>query len=163
MTIPGGTPRVSEPTPRLQPRWFITLFWKAHRAIFRITGGRGGLWRAKATRWGTLWLTTTGRRSGQERSVIVGYLEDGQNLVTMAMNGWGEAEPAWWLNLKAYPQARVRLADGTRLVVAHAATGEERARLWNRWRALDKDLDGYARRRPGETAVVVLEPATAQA
>ncbi|TXN32145.1 nitroreductase/quinone reductase family protein [Lacisediminihabitans profunda] len=161
MTIPGGTPQVTASTPRLQPRWFIKLFWKAHRAAFRITGGRRGLWAARPERWGTLWLTTTGRRSGQERSVIVGYLEDGPNLVTMAMNGWGEAEPAWWLNLQANPRARVRLAEGTREVVAHAAIGEERVRLWDRWRALDKDLDGYARRRPAETAVVVLEPVAA--
>jgi deazaflavin-dependent oxidoreductase (nitroreductase family) len=160
MTIPSGTPEVTARPRRLPPRWFIKLFWKGHRAAFRVTGGRRGLWAAKPERWGSLWLTTTGRRSGQERSVIVGYLEDGPNLVTMAMNGWGEAEPAWWLNLQAHPQARVQLADGIRRVVAHAATGEERARLWERWRALDKDLDAYARRRPGETAVVVLEPAT---
>jgi deazaflavin-dependent oxidoreductase (nitroreductase family) len=103
-------------------------------------------------------LTTVGRRSGLERSVILGYLEDGPNLVTLAMNGWGEGEPAWWLNLQAHPQAQVRLADGTRAVRAHAATGSERDRLWERWRALEGDLDGYARRRSTETAVVVLEP-----
>ncbi|HEY8913844.1 nitroreductase/quinone reductase family protein [Lacisediminihabitans sp.] len=160
MTIPSGTPKLTERTPWLQPRWFVKLFWKAHRAMFRISGGRRGLWPAKDQRWGALWLTTTGRRSGQERSVIVGYFEDGPNLVTLAMNGWGEAEPAWWLNLQAHPQARVQLVDGLRQVVAHAATGQERARLWDRWRSLDKDLDGYARRRPVETAVVVLEPAT---
>ena len=32
---------------------------------------------------GTLRLTSTGRRTNQERSVILGYLEDGPNLVTM--------------------------------------------------------------------------------
>jgi hypothetical protein len=48
--------------------------------------------------------------------VILGYFEDGENLVTMAMNGWGEGEPAWWLNLQAHPDARVELADGSRLV-----------------------------------------------
>jgi hypothetical protein len=53
----------------------------------------------------------------------------------------------------------VSLSEGTREVVAHAAIGQERARLRDRWRALDQDLDGYARRRPGETAVVILEPA----
>ena len=90
--------------------------------------------------------------------MIVGYFDDGPNLVTMAMNGWGEGEPAWWLNLQAHPEARVQLFDGTRDVVAHAAAGDERAELWNRWRELDKDLDGYARRRSTETAVVVLEP-----
>lgn len=55
--------------------------------------------------------------------MILGYVEDGRNLVTLAMNGWGEGEPAWWLNLQAHPQARVQLTDGTRQVVAHAATG----------------------------------------
>jgi deazaflavin-dependent oxidoreductase (nitroreductase family) len=103
-------------------------------------------------------LTTIGRRSGQERSVILGYIEDGSNLVTLAMNGWGEGEPAWWLNLQAHPQAQVRLTDGVREVVAHAATGPERARLWGRWRSVEEYLDGYARRRSTETAVVVLEP-----
>jgi deazaflavin-dependent oxidoreductase (nitroreductase family) len=103
-------------------------------------------------------LTATGRRSGQERSVILGYYEDGPDLVTMAMNGWGAAEPAWWLNLQAHPEARVELRGEVRDVVARAATGDERARLWERWRTIDKNLDGYAARRPGETAVVVLEP-----
>jgi deazaflavin-dependent oxidoreductase (nitroreductase family) len=105
-------------------------------------------------------LTTLGRRSGQERSVILGYIEDGPNLATLAMNGWGDGEPAWWLNLQANPQARVQLTDGIREVVAHAATGQERALLWDRWRSIDKNLDGYARRRSTQTAVVVLEPRT---
>jgi F420H(2)-dependent quinone reductase len=74
------------------------------------------------------------------------------------MNGWGEGEPAWWLNLQAHPQARVQLADGTRDVIAGIATGPERARLWDRWLSLEKNLDGHARRRSTETAVVVLEP-----
>ena len=149
----------SERTPRLPPRWFIRLAWKVHRALFRVTGGRRGLWPPREGRWGAMRLTTTGRRSGQERSVILGYIEDGPNVVTLAMNGWGAAEPAWWLNLQAHPQARVRLTDDTRDVVARAATGQERTRLWEGFRALDENLDGHARRRPTETAVVVLEPA----
>jgi F420H(2)-dependent quinone reductase len=108
----GGSGR----TPRLLPRWFILLAWKVHRALFRVTGGHG-LWPARAQRWGALRLTKIGRRSGQERSVILGYIEDGPNLVTLAMNGWGEGEPAWWLNLQAHPQARVQLSDGTGEVV----------------------------------------------
>ena len=151
----------NERLPRIPPRWFILLAWKVHRALYRVTGGRLGLWPPRAQRWGTMRVTTIGRRSGQERSVILGYLEDGPNLVTLAMNGWGEGEPAWWLNLQAHPQARVRLRDGTRDVVAHAATGPERDRLWERWRSVDKDLDGFARYRSTETAVVVLEPGPA--
>lgn len=144
----------------LPPRWFIRLAWSTHRSLYRITGGRFGLRRAKANRWGMMHLTTIGRRSGQERSVILGYFDDGPNLVTMAMNGWGEGEPAWWLNLQAHPEARVHLVDGRRTVKARAAHGEERARLWDRWRELDKNLDEFAARRSGETAVVILEPTT---
>lgn len=90
--------------------------------------------------------------------MIVGYYEDGPSLVTMAMNGWGAAEPAWWLNLQADPQAVVQLAGGERReVLGRAAVGSERERLWQRWRELDRNLDGYAARRPRETAVVVFE------
>ena len=97
---------------RLPPRWFVRLAWSTHRVLYRVTGGRVGLWRPKATRWGTARLTTIGRRTGQERSVMVGYFEDGPNLVTMAMNGWADDEPAWWLNLQVHPEASVHLADG---------------------------------------------------
>ncbi|MET8307155.1 nitroreductase/quinone reductase family protein [Micromonospora sp. NPDC005173] len=144
--------------PKLPPRWFIRLAWHVHRGLYRVFRGRVGLWRPRANRWGTVRLTTTGRRTGQQRSVIVAYLEDGQNLFTLAMNGWGEAEPAWWLNLQSHPDATVDLVDGQRLVRGRAATGEERVRLWARWREIDKKLDAFAALRSSETAVVVLEP-----
>jgi deazaflavin-dependent oxidoreductase (nitroreductase family) len=146
------------PAPRLPPRWFMRGFWSAHRAVYRLTRGRIGLWRPKRKGWGALRLTTTGRRSGRERSVMVGYFEDGPDLVTLAMNGWGEGEPAWWLNLQADPEARVDLPGGPREVTGRAAHGEDRDRLWNRWREIDEGLDAFAARRGGETAVVVLEP-----
>ncbi len=144
--------------PRLPPRWFIRSAWQVHRAIYRATGSRVALWRPKEGGWGTLWLTTTGRRSGRARSVVVGYITDGPNLVTMAMNGWGEGEPAWWLNLQADPRASVVTRDGHVQVTGRAASDGERDRLWSRWREIDDDLDGFAARRPGPTAVVVLEP-----
>ena len=90
--------------------------------------------------------------------MILGYLDDGPNLVTMAMNGWADGEPAWWLNLQAHPEAVVDLADGGRTVTGRAAEGDERSRLWDQWRELDTNLDEYAARRSGETAVVILEP-----
>ncbi len=92
------------------------------------------------------------------RRVVIGYFEDGRNLVTMAMNGWGPAEPAWWLNLQDHPDAIAQTRDGARQVCARRAQGEERERLWSRWAEIDKNLDDYAARRPTETAVVVLEP-----
>jgi F420H(2)-dependent quinone reductase len=143
---------------RLPPRWFIVAFWHGHRALVRATRGRLGLWRPKPDGWGALWLTTTGRRTGEPRRVLVGYFEDGDNLVTMAMNGWGAAEPAWWLNLQAAPTATAQTRDRALQVRARRAEGAERERLWSRWAEIDDNLDAYAARRPSETAVVVLEP-----
>jgi deazaflavin-dependent oxidoreductase (nitroreductase family) len=145
--------------PRLPPHWFVSLAWRVHRAIYRLTGGRKGLWLPRPGRWGTMRLTTVGRKSGKERSVILGYYEDGPNLVTMAMNGWADPEPAWWLNLQAHPEVEVELKTGRRLVRGRAAAaGAERDRLWAGWKQMGDDPDGYAWRRNRETAVVVLEP-----
>jgi deazaflavin-dependent oxidoreductase (nitroreductase family) len=144
---------------RVPPRWFVVTAWYAHRLIVRASGRRRGLWPPRPGRWGALRLTTRGRRSGQPRKVILGYLEDGRNLVAMAMNGWGADEPAWWLNLQASPDAAVELAGGVhREVHGRAAVGEDRERLWQRFRDLDENVDAYAARRPRPTAVVVLEP-----
>jgi deazaflavin-dependent oxidoreductase (nitroreductase family) len=152
-----------ERQPWLPPRWFIRLAWVTHRAIHRFTGGRRGLKLASPGKEGYMRLRTIGRRSGRERVAILAYFEDGPNLVTMAMNGWADPEPAWWLNLVAHPEATVDLKDGSRRVRARAAEGEERTRLWaaldehNGW---GESIDAYARRRSRETAVVILEPLT---
>lgn len=151
-----GAPRARRA--RLQPRWLIVAFWHAHRALLRVTDGRVGLWRPRPDGWGTLWLTTTGRRTGRPRKVVLGYIEDGPNLVTLAMNGWGPAEPAWWLNLQEHPDAMARTRAGESPVRARRAQGEERERLWSRWGGIDANLEDFAARRPRETAVVVLEP-----
>jgi hypothetical protein len=76
------------------------------------------------------------------------------------MNGWGDGEPAWWLNLQANPDAKAELVGGPLLVRGRAAAGAERSRLWDRWRELDADLDAYAALRSSPTAVVILEPRT---
>jgi deazaflavin-dependent oxidoreductase (nitroreductase family) len=146
--------------PRLPPRWFVHGAWRVHRALYKLSGGRF-LWTTSNKRgWGTLRLTTVGRKSGQERSVIVGYLEDGPNLVLLAMNGWDEGHPAWWLNLEAHPDAEVRLPDqDPRRVHAIKAESEDRHRLWQRWAAVQPELDGFAGQRSTETPVIVLEPA----
>jgi deazaflavin-dependent oxidoreductase (nitroreductase family) len=148
----------SERTAWVPPHWVKWLAWKIHRGIYNLSGGRLGLSLPREGRYGMMRLTVTGRRTGEPRSVILGYYEDGENLVTLAMNGWEEPEPAWWLNLQAHPDAEVVVADGTRPVHGRAAEGAERDRLWDRWREIDKKLDAWAARRSKPTAVVVLEP-----
>ncbi|WP_232215991.1 nitroreductase/quinone reductase family protein [Promicromonospora sukumoe] len=143
--------------PRIPPRWFVRLAWQVHRGMYRVSGGRLGLRRPRGHRWGMLRVTTTGRRTGCEHSVILAYLDDGADLVALAMNGWADGEPNWWLNLKVHPEATVDLVGESRTVRAHAAQGAERDRLWAAWRTYDHRLDAYAALRTTETAVVVLE------
>ena len=148
--------------PFLPPRWFIRIAWVVHRAIYTITGGRRGLRPPTPKTYGLMRIHTIGRKSGATRTAILGYFEDGPNLFTMAMNGWGEPEPAWWLNLQAHPDATLDLSgrqphrDGPR----GRGRGAE-PRLWAEMARLEPNLDAYATRRPGETAVVVFEPRTA--
>ena len=145
--------------PKLPPVWFKHLFWRGHRALYRLIGAHA-LWTPKAKRgWGAMHLTTTGRTSGRPRSVIVGYIEDGSTPVVLAMNGWDEGRPAWWLNLEAHPDAVIRLkGEPERPVRARKAEGEERDRLWRRWAEVDPGLDVYAGSRTAETPVVVFDP-----
>ncbi len=142
----------------MPPRWIVTTAWRVHRGLYRWSGGRFGLRDAQSDSYGLAQLTTTGRKSGEPRSVMIGFYVDGDDYVTMAMNGWAEADPAWWLNLQANPAASLVLPDGEIDVVGRSVVGAERDRLWARWRGYDKKLDGWAARRPGETAVVVLTP-----
>src|SRR6187401_1031858 len=160
MTADGpGTTGSPKKAGRLPPRFVVVGAWYTHRAIHRVTGGRRGLWRyTPEGKWGTLVLHSVGRRSGKEREAILGYIEDGPNLVTMAMNGWADPEPAWWLNLQAQPDVIVDIPGESRAVHAHAANAQERPRLWARWAEYNEGLDAYAARRSRETAVVILSP-----
>jgi F420H(2)-dependent quinone reductase len=150
----------AKPSPKV-PHWLIRTIWFVHRRAYAITGGRFGLRTPAASRWGMLRLTTVGRRTGRTRVAILGFIEDGPNIVVPAMNGWMDPEPAWLLNLQAHPEASITLPGGeTRDVVARATEGQERDRLW---RAL-VDLgtaaytDANAATRSRQTAIVIFEP-----
>jgi deazaflavin-dependent oxidoreductase (nitroreductase family) len=158
MTVSTET-TTTKPGGRLPPRFVIRAAWAIHRGLYRLLGQRRALRPVTDKTWGMMRLHTIGRKSGKPRAAILGYYEDGPNLVTMAMNGWGAPEPAWWLNLQAHPETTLDLHDRTLRVRGRAATPEERPRLWELWRRYDGDaLDGWAARRPHETAVVILEP-----
>ncbi|GAA0518613.1 nitroreductase [Paractinoplanes deccanensis] len=147
----------------LPPRWFVRGAWVAHKALLRVSADRIGMSTpTPGGQFGYLRLHTVGRRSGTPRAVVLGYIEDGDRLVTLAMNGWDAADPGWWHNLRARPEATVDLAGGeTRAVTAHEATGDERDRLWAALHDYTGygDLDAHAAKRGRATAVVVLSPA----
>lgn len=101
-----------------------------HRTILAVSGNKLG-WRAGGMP--VLELTTTGRQSGQLRSVMLTspVQEDG-TWVIVASRGGDDRHPAWFLNLQANPQVTVRLAGGpARAMTARIASGDERERLWS--------------------------------
>jgi deazaflavin-dependent oxidoreductase (nitroreductase family) len=126
--------------------------------VYSLSRGRIGLKGAADGQTGVLRLKTTGRRSGDERRAMLGYLQDGANMVLVAMNGWRDPEPGWLLNLIALPRARVDVVGGERQVAARIAQPQERARLWARLNGPSGSLDRYAQLRSRETAIVILEP-----
>jgi deazaflavin-dependent oxidoreductase (nitroreductase family) len=157
---PSAQSEPTHPAPQV-PRWLVRTIWVLHRALYSGTGRRIGLRHPTDSRWGMLRLTSVGRRTGKGRVAILGFVEDGPDLVTPAMNGWADPEPSWLLNLQAHPDATVELPDGSRRAVsARVATGDERRRLWARLVALGSSAytDANAALRSRETAIVVLEP-----
>ncbi|MDH3189401.1 MAG: nitroreductase family deazaflavin-dependent oxidoreductase [Acidimicrobiia bacterium] len=151
---------VIEPKKVPIPRWTVKLFWRMHRMVYRLSRGRFGLRTPTTDQYGMMQLRTVGRKSGEERRVILAYFEDGADLIVIPMNGWADPEPAWWLNLQAQPEAAVDMPGETRNVRARIANPEERVRLWKiaaegTW---GSDMDNYAAARKRETQVVILEP-----
>lgn len=128
-----------------------------HRILLKVTGGRVG-WTAMDMP--VLELTTTGRRSGEPRSVLLtSPLQEGPVFVVVASRGGDDRPPAWFLNLKENPGVEVRLQGKPRQQMrARVATAEERERLWPLVTADHKNYAGYQKKTTREIALVLLEP-----
>jgi len=126
-----------------------------HEFWYRLTGGvLGGSIMGRPI----LLLTTTGRKTGAQRTTPLMYLEDGEKLVIIASNGGNPRHPAWWLNLEKNPQAEVQLRSEKRRVKAEEATGEERERLWRAVVETYSGYEGYQKTTDRQIPVVILRP-----
>jgi F420H(2)-dependent quinone reductase len=128
---------------------------KLNIPLYRLSGGRIGGHIAEAP---VLLLTTTGRKSGQQRTAPVVYLADGENLVVIGSNAGHNRTPAWSLNLKANPDAEVEVGREKRRVRARIAEGEERADLWRKHNEQYSGFDEYEARTDRDIALFVLAP-----
>ena len=135
----------------------LRLGWAVHKILFRVTGGRVGTQRA-GDGLGTLFLLSTGRKSGTVRRNGLFYIEDGRDLVVVASNAGENVDPSWWRNLQATPECEVELGTRRLPVRARAATPEESARLWPRLDAGNPEYVAYRRKAAREIPVVILEP-----
>lgn len=134
------------------------MFWALHQGLRRVSGGRLGTSRPHDGRLGTLFLHTVGSKSGQARVNALYYLEDAPNLVVVASNAGDEADPAWWRNLLARPDAEVEVAGSRRAVRARQATPEEAARLWPHLDGGHPEYVAYRVKTSRPIPVVILEP-----
>ncbi|GAA2063454.1 nitroreductase family deazaflavin-dependent oxidoreductase [Williamsia deligens] len=120
---------------------------KANTALYKATGGRiGGNWRIGAgfkKPVPVCLLTTTGRKTGEPRTVPLLCLRDGENVVLVASQGGRKNHPLWYLNLVADPDVRIQIGKRTRAYRAHPADDAERTRLWPLMADLYADVDQY--------------------
>ncbi|MEX2420851.1 MAG: nitroreductase family deazaflavin-dependent oxidoreductase [Actinomycetota bacterium] len=128
---------------------------RIHVRLYRLSGGALG---GRIGRAPVLLLTTTGRRTGQQRTTPLLYLADGDRLVVVASYGGAPRHPAWFLNLEATPDVVAQVRRDSRPVRAREATVEEREVYWPRLVAIYRYYDSYQRKTSRTIPVVILEP-----
>ena len=133
----------------------LRLTGKLNVPLYRVSGGRLGGRIADAP---VLLLTTTGRRSGEPRTVPVVYLEDGGRISVIGSNAGHGRTPAWSLNLQADPEAEIEVGRRHQRVRARIAAGEERTELWRKHVEQYSGFDEYEARTDRDIALFVLEP-----
>jgi proline iminopeptidase len=131
------------------------LFGDEHVRRYRETGGKVGHdWREGST---VLLLTTTGRTSGQKKTIPLIYAQDGDRYVIVASKGGAPEHPGWYKNLEKTPEVELQVKDQVFPARARTAKGEERERLWRKANEVWTHYDEYAEKTKREIPVVVLE------
>ncbi len=148
---PGG--------PQLSPAERIGLFlhrgldkWLTPLGILVMRRTKGGIAHGRIARMldaprdvDVLLLTTHGRRSGRERTVILQFFPDGDEMIVTAANDGGTSHPGWYLNLKGHPSARVEVMGRTIRVRAEELPAEAASDWWQRIVSRSPSYERYAR------------------
>lgn len=123
--------------------------------MYRVTNGKAG---GRLAGGPVLLLTTTGRKSGRERTIPLLYLPDDDGLIVVGSNGGTATHPAWWLNLQDNLEATVDVGGRKTRVRATQAAPEEKERLWPRLVRMYGGYEDYKMRTDREIPVVILRP-----
>lgn len=128
-----------------------TLVYRASRGRTTLTSWLAGV--------RLVMLTTTGARTGRPRTLPLLGLHDGEAIVVIASNFGRPRHPAWYLNLRAHPQAWVAVDGVTRAVEARELAGDERERHFLRAVEIYPGFERYRRWAAGRAIPVLrLEP-----
>lgn len=131
------------------------LFGEEHVRRYVETDGREGHDWQRGTK--VLILTTTGRRTGKQRSTPLIYDRHGDDYLVVASKGGSDEPPAWYRNLEADPEVQVQVRGDRFAARARTATAEEKPELWKTMTATWPDYDDYQRKTARDIPVVVLE------
>jgi deazaflavin-dependent oxidoreductase (nitroreductase family) len=130
------------------------LFGQDHVDRYVDTGGEEGHeWQGTTV----LILTTTGRRSGEERPTPLIYQRHGDDYLVVASKGGSPEPPAWYLNLQANPEVQVQVKGDRFAARARTAQPDEKPELWQTMTAVWPAYDEYQTKTDREIPVVVLE------
>jgi deazaflavin-dependent oxidoreductase (nitroreductase family) len=134
----------------------MPLFGQEHVDRYRATDGEEGHdWQGTQT----LLLTTTGRKSGQPRTIPLIYAPRGDTYMVVASKGGADAPPAWYLNLSDSPEVEVQVKGDRFNAQARTASPEEKPEMWRTMTAEWPAYDEYQEKTSREIPVVVLERA----
>ena len=130
------------------------LFGQEHVQRYRETGGEEGHdWQDTTV----LLLTTTGRRTGEERTTPLIYQPHDDAYLIVASKGWADEPPAWYLNLSENPEVEVQVKDDRFRARARTATPDEKPEMWKTMTATWPAYDEYQAKTSRDIPVVVLE------
>jgi deazaflavin-dependent oxidoreductase (nitroreductase family) len=134
------------------------LYGDEHVRRYRETDGDlGHDWREGSS---ILLLTTTGRRSGEERTTPLIYGRSGDDYLVVASKGGSPEPPAWFRNLEAQPDVEVQVLGDRFRARARTATAEEKPEMWREMTSHWPAYDSYQRKTGRDIPVVVLERAS---
>ncbi len=136
----------------------MKLAGRVHTSLYKMSGGRLGRYMRGSE---FVLLTTTGRKSGKQRTAPLLGLADGENWTVIASNGGHPEHPNWYLNLRDNPNVELQVGGEKKPMRAETAEGEERARLWAKMAAQYSGYDEYQSFTERVIPVVVLRPAEA--
>ena len=132
----------------------LVLFGEEHVRQYQQTDGAVGYEWNGAT---CLLLTTTGRKSGQQRTLPLIFAASGRSCGVVASNGGAPTHPAWFLNIQADPHVEVQVKGDRFSATARTATGEEREALWQLMTVDWPNYNEYTKRTDRLIPVVVLD------
>ncbi len=129
--------------------------------LYHLTGERAYRGSADSPA-GFLKLTTTGRKSGKQRSAHLIYIRDGSAYVVIASNGGKPRYPGWFFNVQSLPQVTLHVHDTQVSAVAEVAGPDKRRELWARLLEIAPFYAGYEKRASREIPMVILRPVDEQ-